>query len=77
MELNYLNSRDLPGSNKRSQKLVLKIDTLPEKIRLKYTMVKQYERRFKEEKDIDGMTNTTSGECPYDVKSEYSGIYIY
>ena len=75
MELNsLLNNRDLPGLNKRSQKLALKIDTLPEKIKLKHTVVKQYERRFKEEKDIDAMSNTTSGEYPYDKKSEYSGI---
>ena len=77
MELNsLLNNRDRPGSNKRFQKSVLKIDTLPEKIRLKFTVVKQYERRFKEEKDIDGMSNTTSGECPIDETSPYSGIFI-
>ena len=77
MELNsLLNNRNKPGSNKHSQKLALKIDTLPEKIRLKSSMVKQYERRIKEEKDIEGISNMTSGESPYDKKSQYSGISI-
>ena len=77
MELNsLLNNRDLPDSNKRSRKLILKIDTLPEKIRLKFTVVKQYERRFKEKKNIDGLSNMTSRECPNDETSLYSGILI-
>ena len=68
-------TRTQTGSIRRSQKLYLKIDTLPEKIKLKSSQVKKYERGC-----IDGgrrsILRTITEEDTLDEKPKSKGKFI-
>ena len=63
-------------SIKRSQKLDLKIDTLPEKIKLKSSQVKKYERRCIDGGRSGGVFRTITEEDTLDEKAKSTGIFI-